>query len=316
MIKWLALFLVFSLSACMSDSNTKDDSRSHEDLYGYWRFDSKISESYINITKDNLMFFNHHKAHYCHTKLQYNFITENSNSITLESNDGVSSVFTWSIQGSKLSLRDSNGVDTFLTRSFDNSELTVSCPDTVDQGIIDISISFQTLPKSIPSEHYFKLSLIFDLNENNVKDKGDITFLFIKFHDDDTSDINNLRAYSRIFIEKVSDHIDSELYLADINYSIEDNTIHFQVKRSDHSEFSAIDANSRIYVSTTYSDQTNTYLSDYYPSYNEFTPHGIDVSNLFDNSDDVYRPIPESITMDLENISIKFSDQPSLPIGL
>ncbi|MFY0639749.1 MAG: hypothetical protein JXR16_01800 [Bermanella sp.] len=316
MNKWLAIFLVFSLSACISDSNTKEDSQSPEELHGSWRLDSETSESYINITKDNLVFFNHHKAHHCHTKIQHNFITENDNRITIESNDGASNVFSWSIQGSKLSFRDSNGVNSYLTRSFDNPELAVSCPNTVDQGIIDISISFQKLPASIPSEHYFNLYLIFDLNGNNVKDKGDITFLFIKFRDDDTTDINNLRAYSRIFIEKVSDHIDNEIYLADTDYSIENNTITFQVKKSDRTEFSGIDTNARIYLSTTYSDQSNTYLSDYYPSYNEFTPHGIDASNLLDNSDDVYRPMPESITMDLKAISIQFIDQPPLPIGL
>lgn len=317
MLQWLLLFSFLLLSACVSDSSNKDESQNHEKLYGSWRFDNKTTESFIHITKDNLNFFNYHKANYCHTTLQNHSVIINDNNISIESDKGQSNFFTWSIQGNNLILRDSDGVTNYLTRSFDNPESVVNCLDTVDQGIIDISISFQELPESIPSEDYFSINLIFDLNGNKVEDKKDISVTFIKFEDDETTNINDIRAHSRMLIEKVNQHFHRVSHLSNIDYSLKNNTINFQIKKSDHLEFSRINASSRIQVASTYGDGDggNAYGADFYPDYNEFTPQGMDLSNLLDNSDDVYRPTPETIRLDIQEISIRFIDQPLLPFG-
>ena len=112
--------------------------------------------------------------------------------MTFETYEGKPQFIDWVIQGDKLTFDSSDDISSNLTRSTDNPESILLCSDSTDQGLINTSINFQALPQALHFEEYYNLHLLFDLNENDIEDTGDISFLFHKSRDSDTTNISSL----------------------------------------------------------------------------------------------------------------------------
>ena len=108
-----------------------------------------------------------------------------------------------------------------------------------------------------------------------------------------------------MFLSRSNEYNINISYLSEIQYTIENNSFYFQIKKSDHLAFSDITAGASIQVVAHYGDNNEIYQTDYYPSYNDFTPPGTDLTNMLDNLDDTYGISPNSF-VDIEEISIQF----------
>ncbi len=288
------------LSACAGEDNSPDSGP-----YGTWRYIDSTSGSFLYISENYEELYTHHESHNCYTSTRKNFSSIDSNRFILESDSGF---FDWSIQGDKLTLNYGDGLSSTLIKSTDNPDLAAICPDSIDLSVINVAIGFQKLPEAIYAGHYLNLFLRFDLNGNNAHDNGDISFVFLKFSDDETTPIGSLSANSREFIAQESEHRSTYFYLTRTQYSIENNAITFQIRKSEHEAFLNITAEANIHVKVLADDQNSVTQADYFPDYDTYTPSGTDLSNMLDNSDDVYSPTSEPILFDIEEVSLEFID--------
>ncbi len=311
------LFVLIFVSSCGSESgnnnssdnqNESDTTPRIEELYGTWRYIDDNSRSFLYIEETYEEYYDHKASHDCYIANRNEFSNVDNFRLSYQSHVEGTASLGWHILEDKLVLTNSDGTSSTLTRTTDNPRLVAICPDSIELSVVNISIGFQELPESIPAGRYLNLYLQFDLNGNGIHDNSDISFVFLKFSSDDTTPISSLNAYSRKFITQESEHRSTSYYLAKTDYSIDNNDIVFQIKKSDHEAFLDITAEASIHVKVYTNDQNDVTQADYFPDYDTYTPAGTDLSNMFDNSDDVYSPTSEPIHFDIEEISIEFID--------
>ena len=190
-------------------------------------------------------------------------------------------------------------------------------PDNLVEGDIYVSINFQQFPDTILVNHAltdnlhteFYVFIEFDVNGNGIEDEGDISFelIHVKSNDDEPKKINTneLEAYSSIVTEVISETSISTTELTKLSYSVENNNVAFSINKSSHDALLNLTSSTRVKISASYIDANDEFQWDSFPE-NGYTPEGIDLTNMLDNSDDVYSTSSEPIIVDIQEISIQF----------
>jgi len=190
-------------------------------------------------------------------------------------------------------------------------------PDNLVEGDIYVSVNFQHFPDTILVNHpstdnlhtEFYLFIEFDVNDNGIEDKGDISFelIHVKRNNDEPKNIstNELETYASIITEVVNEtHINSA-GLSKISSRVGNNNIAFTTNKSNHTALLNLTSSTRVKVTAYYAESNHDFQWDSFPE-SGYTPQGIDLTNMLDNSDDVYTSSSEPIIVDIQEVSIQF----------
>ncbi len=316
-----SLLFSFTLIGCGSDSSN------NYEIYDTWESESK----FFDYQEGLLTVYTFNEPHFCYL-VDYSIIEKISSShYTALVSSGFSLESQWNVTKDTLVLEGELSGNIQLDRSNQDSDLLDTCTSASHPGDINISITFQNLPSVIQVNHEFTLDdyveynveIKFDLNNNNQKDAGDLTFRLNNVkrdsHPESELNLNYLEA-SFGQLTKVDENGNSWAEsIGDVAYSINNNTIDIAIYKLNQqslpmtTEFPTIPENVGINISTQYINRSGIRQQDDFPdsyySDNNYTS-GLDLSYMQDNSDDVsvYSGTVDDIIVDIEEISITFTD--------
>jgi hypothetical protein len=318
-LAFLLLFLVL-ISGCILDKN--DSSGVNDELKGIWNTGDAIN-SLLHINNDSFTFLYYVNTYECYSQYSSNILYSNNSIITRNGHSNKIYEDSWKVIDSQLTLTDDRG-----SRTFSKSDLTINtidlCSNSFNNKTTYLSIKFEKLPEVMSLNHEatasdeeisyteFNISISLDLNSNRISDHGDIEFYL--HHSKDNGDTPQLIRSDDFFghsslLEPSND--ETWLTLTPLvvhNYTVENNTLVIQFSNSEHAAFSAITSSMNIKISAGYLDKTGRSQYDQFPDSGDFTPIGTDLSHMLDNTDDANSTFSESISVDIQEISIQFAE--------
>lgn len=316
MFKRFSFLLCISLilSACVFDKSK--NTGVNKELKGLWEQDPS-GFTLLSINNDRFMTLYYVDTYKCYSPYNIIILSSSDKTITLEGYNSGTFDENWEVKGDELTLKNEQGSRTFSKSSSTESEIEL-CSNEIALKTTHISIKFKNLPDFIQVNHpsteeddielWFDIHL--DLNSNNTLDNGDIKLYL--HHTKEAGAAPELKNSEHFFaisvlVEPIDGGQDTRWApLTAHRYAIDNNTLTLQFPVSAHTAFAAINPNMSLKVYINYLDQSGKDQYDQFPDTGRVTPSGTDLSNMLDNSDDVYSTSSEPIIVDIQGISIQF----------